>query len=324
MKKIVIDCLGADKPQEEIALGAILAKDLPLNFILVGDADVLSPLLKKHGVDLSRYKIIDAKKTIENGSDPRLAIRGGEETSVVKAIDCAKEDDCIGLLSAGNTGAVLVGSIFRIGLVSGLKFPALGCNLINIHNKYFCLLDCGASLEVTPEQMIKFARIGSAVASSYYGLPSPRIGLLNVGKEEGKGNSFAKESYKALKEAGLNFVGNIEGSDILMDKADVIVCDGYSGNIALKAIESTAMVCRQIVLNESKDDDNLVSAAAKIHALFGYTDLGASLVYGCKKIIMKPHGSSSSKTIAACIKIALDMDDKGLVDALEASLREQA
>ncbi|MCR5079441.1 MAG: phosphate--acyl-ACP acyltransferase [Bacilli bacterium] len=317
MKKIVIDCLGADRGQEEIAFGAILAKDLPLNFVLVGEREKLEPLLRNEGVDLSRYEIIDAKRTVNNGEDPRVVIRGGEDTSVVKGLDKAKEDDVIGYISAGNTGAVLIGSIFRVGLLPGIKFPALGCNLINIHGKYFCLLDCGANLDLVPEQMVKFARIGLGVASSYYGIPSPRIGLLNVGREEGKGNALAKESYKALKESGLNFVGNIEGSDIIMDKADVIVCDGFSGNVALKSLESAAMFCRSLALEGGNKE-----LSDKIHTYFGYTDLGASIVYGCKKIVMKPHGSSSKKTIAACIKIALEMDEKDMVGALGKALGE--
>ena len=316
MGKIIIDCLGGDNPQEELAIGTTDCLDLPVDFVLVGEKEVLGKTLSNKGADLSRYEIIDKKNTITNDDNPRLVVAGSEDTSLVSGLLRAKEDDVIAFISPGNTGAILLGSIFRLGLLPNIKFPALGCFLVNRDWRRVLLLDCGANVDMKPGDLTKFAKMGSAYMSAFLEGKDARIGLLNVGKEEGKGNAFSKEAHNLLKESGLNFVGNIEGNDILTGQADVVLTDGFSGNIVLKAIESTAAICREIVQKASKNDESSAIINEEIHRMFGYTDLGASLVLGCRKIVLKPHGSSTRQTIRSVVELALEIHERKAIDGL--------
>ncbi len=311
MKKIVLDCLGGDNPQETLAKGVLSCLNLPLDFVLVGEEAKLRPALEKEGADMRRFEFIEAGRTLSNKDDPRTLIKGGEDTSIVKSFKRLGEEDAFAYIGAGSTGAVLLGSIFRLGLLPGIKFPALGCFMYNVNRRKVCLLDCGANIDTPASLLPKFASLGAMVVQAYLGIPSPRIGLLNVGKEEGKGNAFSKEAYGHLKESGLNFVGNIEGSDILLDRADVILTDGFAGNVALKAIESTAMICKTIALH-----DGDLKVAQEIDENFNFTSRGASMVFGAKKIVLKPHGSADEETIDSSIRLAYEMEKGHVVEAL--------
>ena len=321
MKKIILDCLGADKGQEEIAKGIIPCFDQDeYDFILLGEKEKLLPVLEEKGVPLSRVEIIDCSTTITNNENPTSLIKEREETSIVKGLLRAREEDVVAFVSAGSTGAILLGSIFRLGLLPGVKFPALGCTLVNIHRGPVCLVDCGANIDVNAPLLLKFAKMGNAFAKAYYKKESPRIGLLNVGKEERKGNKLSQEAHLLLKDSSLNFVGNMEGSDILLDKCDVIVSDGFAGNIVLKAIEATAMICKKLVTSIAPEDPNIQKASKDIYTMFGYTDLGASFILGSQKIVLKPHGSASEDAIGNILHIAMDMDRSELTKHLKESL----
>ena len=311
MKKIILDCLGGDNPQEELAMGVYLCRDMPLDFVLVGEEAKLRPLFEATDMDMSRLEFIDASTTLPNDADPRVLIKGGEEMSLVKAMNRLNEDDAVAYIGAGSTGGVLLASIFRLGLLPGIRFPGLGCFMYNIHGGKVCLLDCGANIDMQAHLVPKFASLGNTVVKHYLGKENPRIALLNLGKEEHKGNAFCKEAYGLLKESGLNFVGNIEGSDILLDTCDIVLCDGFAGNVALKAIESTALICKQMALGNGD-----AFTADQIDRNFHYTTRGASMVFGAKKIVLKPHGSGDRNTFAASITLACEMAEKGVVEAL--------
>ena len=312
MKKVILDCLGGDSSQEELASGVLSCLDFPLDFVLVGEEAKLRPLIESSGAPMERFEFIDASYTLGNKEDPRVLVRGKEDSSLVKAMLRLREDDALAYIGAGSTGAVLLGSIFRLGLLPGVKFPALGCFMYSYNRKKVCLLDCGANIDMAPALAPKFARLGTTVVRAYLGIESPRVGLLNVGKEEGKGDAFSKEAYGLLKDSGVNFVGNIEGSDILLDKADIVLTDGFAGNVALKAIESTALICKGIALAQGHED-----TAQFIDENFHYTTRGASMVFGASKIVLKPHGSAKKETIRACIELASEMEQGHVVEALQ-------
>ncbi len=312
MKKVIIDCLGGDNPQEELASGVLSCLDYPLDFVLVGEEAKLRPLIERSGADMSRFEFIDASYTIGNREDPRSLVRGKEDSSLVQAMLRLRKEDGLAYIGAGSTGAVLLGSIFRLGLLPGVKFPALGCFMYSAKGNKVCLLDCGANIDMAASLAPKFARLGSTVVKAYLGIDSPRIGLLNVGKEENKGNAFCKEAYPLLKESDLNFVGNIEGSDILLDKADVVLTDGFAGNVALKAIESTAMICKAMAFRNGD-----LKSAQDIDENFNFTARGASMVFGASKIVLKPHGSAKKEAIAASIELAYEMEKGHVVEALQ-------
>lgn len=315
-KKIVLDCLGGDNSEEELALGTLNCLHYGVDFVLVGEEKKLRKALEEAGADLSRYEFIDCSKWVSNREDPRFLIKEGEDVSIVKAMLRLNEDDAFAYIGAGSTGAVLLASIFRLGLIEGIRFPALGCFIFSYKGERVCLLDCGANLDMAPALSPKFAALGAIVTSAYQGIKNPRIGLLNVGGEEGKGNAFAKASYPLLKESGLNFIGNIEGSDIILGKADVVLTDGFAGNVALKAIESTAMACKQIALNNGD-----AKGAEEIDSLFHFTTRGASMVFGAKKIVLKPHGSADRFSIEASIEMAVKMEQGHVLEALSSGVR---
>ena len=317
MKRIVIDCLGGDNPQEELALGTLDCLDLPLSFVLVGEEGKLRPLLEEKGADMGRYEFIDASIAFPNDGDPRLLVKSGEETSLVQAMLRLNQDDAVAYIGAGSTGGVLVASIFRLGLLPGIRFPGLGCFMIQRSGSKVCLLDCGANVDMQPHLVPRFASIGSAFVKYYLGIPAPRVGLLNLGKEEHKGNAFCKAAYPLLKDSGLRFVGNIEGNDILMDKCDLVVTDGYSGNIALKAIEMTALLCEEMA--QSHGDSTV---AERIDARFNFTMRGASIVMGAKKLVLKVHGAGNASSIASSIRLAYEIESRGVLEGLGKEIGE--
>lgn len=322
MKKIVIDTLGADRGIDVFVKGAILAKETYPDYMIVfvGNENELLPIIKESG--LKEYEIVDAKEVFLNTDSPMDLVKGKDETSLVKGLVKLKNDDeCVAMISAGSTGGFLVGSIFRLGLIEGVKFPALASPMINIHEKWFALLDCGANLDIDAKTLLKFAKMGTALMKSAFGnLENPRVGLLNVGKEETKGNAMAKEAYGLLKESNLNFVGNVEGHEIYLDKADVIACDGFVGNIFLKGAEALSMVLEKIMLNFGKDDPNIIKASQYIHKNFNYNDEGAAIFLGPRKICLKAHGHATEKTILSAIRFAVTLNEGSFIENLNKEL----
>ena len=262
MKDIVIDLLGSDYGQEELLLGVIKAikKFKEYRFVCAGDKKSILSTLEKNKVDSSRVKILDTNKVITNNDNPMLIARGEFlDTSLLMCLNYLKEHSSpIGLITAGSTGATLVGSRFKLGLINNIQTPALGAILKSYKGKDFLLLDCGANLSFTSDKYVEFAQIGNAFMKAYLKTSSPRVALLNVGKEEHKGTPILKEAYLALKEKDINFIGNIEGNDVFLNKADIIVCDGFTGNVVLKNAESVGLICSNITTNE-KEQNKLIS-----------------------------------------------------------------
>ena len=324
MKKIVIDTLGADKGLDVFIEGAFLAKEAYPNYkiVLVGNKEEIEEKLRKSKLD--NCEVIDAKEAFKNTDSPMDLVKGKNETSLVKGLETLKNDDeCVAMISAGSTGGFLVGSIFRLGLIEGVKFPALASPMINIHGNWFALLDCGANLDIDAKTLLKFSKMGSALMKSAFGsLENPRVGLLNVGKEETKGNALAKEAYGLLKESNLNFIGNIEGHEIYLDKADVIACDGFVGNVFLKGAEALSMVIEKIVLNFGKDDPNIINAAKFIHKNFNYNEEGAAIFLGPKKICLKAHGHATGHTILSAIRFAVTLHEGNFIENINKELHQ--
>ena len=313
MKDIVIDLLGSDYGQEELLLGVIKAikKFKEYRFVCAGDKKSILPTLEKNKVDSSRFKILDTNKVITNDDNPMLIARGEFlDTSLLLCLNYLKEHtSSIGLITAGSTGATLVGSRFKLGLINNIQTPALGAILKSYKGKDFLLLDCGANLSFTSDKYVEFAQIGNAFMKAYLKTNNPRVALLNVGKEEHKGTPILKEAYLALKEKDINFIGNIEGNDVFLNKADIIVCDGFTGNVVLKNAESVGLICSNITTNEKEKN--------KIISLFNYTSLGGALVLGAKKIIYKAHGSSKASSIVPICTDLINLDKNNYIRIIE-------
>ena len=226
------------------------------------------------------------------------------------------------MLSAGSTGALLIGSIRHLGLIKGLRTPALSSDLPLFNGKLVCLVDCGANIACTPHDLVRFALMGNAFKECVCPDIKPRVALLSVGKEEGKGNDLIKEAYSLIKELPINFIGNMEGSDLVTGYADVVVSDGFSGNIILKCAEASGLVAKGIVdemaKRENRSDDPLIKAISHyINQTFNYNARGGATFLGTEKALIKMHGCAVEDTVVACIDQLLRLEKAGFREKIK-------
>lgn len=332
MKKVIIDMFGGDNGPAPIIEGAldVLSERGDFTFVFAGDPSIVQKIGAQRGLDLSRVEYLPTDKFISNHDDPRAIIHSFEDTSLVKSLLAAKNDPEVeGFLSCGNTGAVLLGSIFRLGMVAGIKAPVLACSLpILKTGGRLCLLDCGANLDCSPERLLEFAYFGSAFAQASSNLASPRIGLLNVGKEEGKGTELYRNAYGLIKNSHLNFVGNVEGSDLFSGLIDVCVCDGFLGNVVLKNSEAVALSLRGLALSmkdqaQPDGQSSLSTLADHVYSNFAYNDLGCSWLLGASRLIAKPHGAADRKTIVSSLHDLFTLSDGRFIGKLNKTLETE-
>lgn len=324
MKKIVIDTLGSDKGEDEIVKGVILAHQKnrgDIKYILFGNRQNIIKVLEEEKESISEYEIHEAPLLDENIiMDVMAMFRYKESCSMVDAFEYAKKDDeVIGLISTGPTGMMLVSSIVHMGMLKGVSFPALATFLYNVYGQYFCMVDCGANIEIREDKLLQFAQLGVALMRSYCRIQNPRVGLLNVGKEENKGDTLRKAAFSLFQKADINFIGNIEGNDVFMDKVDVVACDGFSGNMILKNAESVAMICKEIALKNNDD-----KTAQDVYDMFAYTELGGAMILGPKKMVFKAHGASNKKTIISVIDDILKLNENHFIDNMKKELEKHS
>lgn len=321
--KIVVDAFGGDYAPFEIVAGAVkaLQENQDLKIVLVGDKDRITEILQELVFVSDRLEIVHAPDVVTNDDVPTVAIRTKKTSSIVVAYDYLKNnEDAVALVSAGSTGATLTGAVLKLGRVKNVSRPALAPLLPTINDSKVMLVDCGANADCKPENLLDFAIMGDIYMRSL-GVKKPRIGLLNIGTEEEKGDEVHKQAYQLLKNAKLNFVGNIESRDVLRGNVDVVVCDGFSGNICLKSMEGIA----EVLFSEIKE---MVKSSfkAKIGALFlkkslkglkgkyDYTKCGGAPLLGVNKIVLKCHGNSKAPIVADTINQAYGLAKNKLVE----------
>lgn len=332
MDKILVDAMGGDNAPKAIVEGAVAAvnADKNLEVIFTGRKDEIESCLKSLNYNKNQISIVDCPDVISNNDIPTEAIKN-KQTSLAAAYWMLKKDDSIcGLVSAGSTGAIIVGGQLILGRIKGIKRPALCPAIPNVRGGFTLLCDCGANAECKPSMLAQFAVLASAYAKVGFGVAEPKVGLLNNGTEEHKGDPLRQETFKLLsKMNGINFIGNVEGRDIMLGECDVVVADGFSGNIALKSIEG----CGKLVLTIMKKSF-MANLRAKIGCLFlhkaignmrgqlDFEKVGGAILLGLKKVVVKSHGSSKAKTITAAISNAVSIYRGGLVNSVEGILRE--
>ena len=306
--KFVIDTLGSDKGIHIFIQGALKAqeKNKELEFIFVGPENQIKDSIEKFEGNINRYEYINAVEVIENTEEPVLAIRRKKDSSMVKAFMSLKNGDADAMLSAGSTGALLAGGTLYIGRISGVARPALCVVLPNFSNygSATILLDVGANVDTQAKLLYSFGVMGVEYAKLIFQNEIIRLGLLNIGAEEGKGSEAVKETYQLFKDSNFNFIGNIEARDILHSKAQVVICDGFAGNIAIKTIEGTALAIGGLLKKEiyssarTKIGGTLIKPVfSKLKQAFDSDQYGAAPLLGTKKPIFKAHGSSSAEGI---------------------------
>ncbi len=327
--KIVVDAYGGDKAPYEILKGAALALNTAEGFelALVGKREEIIGIMAEFEYDKSRLTIIDAMDVITNDDVPTEALRHKTDSSLVRCFDTLNSDeDAKAFVSAGSTGAVLTGAVLLLKRIKGIMRPGLAPVLpVMSGDGQVLLIDCGANSDPKALNLVQFAKMGSAFMKAVYNVENPRVGLLSNGTEDKKGNELTKEAFPLLKDAGINFQGNIEGRDILSGDFDVVVADGFSGNVALKSCEGTALGMFKLI----KDGIMSGGLRAKLGYLLlkpvfkavkkkmDYNDNGGAVLLGLKKIVIKSHGSSKAKSICASILQAKQMVESGIIEKIE-------
>lgn len=308
---IAVDAMGGDNAPREIVLGAVKASEfIEGKILLVGKEEVISEILTNEKYDKSKIEIINATEVIENDEKPTVAIRTKKDSSMVRAFGLLASGEADALVSAGSTGALLTGAVHFLKRIKGISRPALVPTLPSA-NDNFVIADSGANAVCKPQNLLQFAIMGSAYAKNVLGKENPRVGLLNIGAESGKGTDLVKEAYDLLKESSLNFVGNVEARDGVMGECDVVVCDGFSGNVLLKATEGTGLVLFKNVKEVFMGSIVTKFAALllkkslyKLKKKMDYKEYGGAPFLGVTKCVIKAHGTSDAKTIMHTIKQA--------------------
>jgi glycerol-3-phosphate acyltransferase PlsX len=309
--RIVIDALGSDNKINDILDGVISSMKRINNyeFTIVGPKYYISDYLEGK-VDSKRLELIDAIDEVDDFTNPLSMLRDLDKTALVKALKRTSENDAIGLITCSNTGCVLVGSIMHIGLVDKkIMTPVLCCLIKDINMHDICLADCGANINSTSENLLTYAKYANAFMKSYLNKDNPKVGLLSNGKNDKKGDNVIKGANTLLRDSNLNFVGNIEASDIFTSDIDCLVCDGMLGNVVLKNSEGVAKNIMSFLSND-KDKE-------KITNMFDYSNLGGSFLLGTKKMVIKTHGNVSSQTIDSVVDRLITLYENDYISKIE-------
>ena len=311
MTKIVIDAMGGDYAPKQQVLGAVdaLKKDSDLYLILCGDETQINEVLSTCEYDKSRLEIIHTTEIIDMNEVPTKAVKTKKDSSTVVAFRTLKEGKADGLVSSGSTGAVLAAGVLILGRLKGVSRPALCPMIPNHEGGATFLCDCGANLECKPINLVHFALMASAYAQTVYGIENPRVGLLNNGTEDHKGLPLHQEVNALLKKVDcVNYVGNREGRDIMYGDVDVMVCDGFTGNLSMKAIEGCAKAVSTILKKEFKRNLWTMICAllsgGVINGIKGsldYEGVGGAMFLGLNKAVVKGHGNSKARAFSAAI-----------------------
>ena len=336
--KIILDAMGGDHAPEAPVLGAIEAAKLyQAQITLVGKGEEILGVMRSHGInDLpDGMEIANADDVVDMHDDPASIIHKRKNSSMVVGLKMLADGQGDAFISAGSTGALLTGATLLVKRVKGIRRAAMGPAMPNKAGGKTVILDCGANAECTPEFLLQFGLVGSLYAKKYLGIENPKIGLLNIGTEDSKGTPLQKEAYGLLTDASnqglLNFVGNVEARDVPLGAVDVVVCDGFSGNVLLKSIEGTASFMGSLVSKMFKK--NVFSKLAALlcmkdikalKKLLDYREIGGTQFLGIRKPVIKAHGSSDVLAFRNAVRQAMDAANSDISVELEQGLQKLA
>jgi phosphate acyltransferase len=322
---VAIDVMGGDNAPAAILDGARQAAALGIPILLVGRPEDLA------AHDTGGLAILAASEVIAMDDDPARSVRTMKDSSLVRAAEAVRDGKASAFLSAGNTGATMGSALLRMGRIKGVQRPAIATPIPVPGHNPTVLLDAGANAECTPEMLIQFAQMGSAYATARFGIARPRVGLLTIGEEDGKGNALAKETNEALRRGdaglGVNFIGNVEGRDIMTPDIDVVVTDGFTGNIVLKTLEGGMKFFAGKVFEaltsspEAKEAAKvLLPALMPLAEALDPSTYGGALLLGVDGVCIISHGSSNAISILNAAKVARDMVEADLTGAVRAAI----
>ena len=326
MLPIAVDAMGGDHAPDAIVAGARSAAASGTPVVLVGPANLAER------VDIGDLPLIVATEVIRMDEDGGKAVRRKKDSTLVRAAEAVRDGEASAMISAGNTGATMASALLRMGRITGVKRPAIATIIPVPGGAPTVLLDAGANAEVQPELLVQFAQMGSIFSRHRFGVDSPRIGLLSIGEEPGKGDSLRKETYPLLVEAAaagaLDFIGNVEGRDVMSDTADVIVTDGFTGNVVLKTLEGGLKSIVGALLAAFGSDPSygphaeaLMPALLPLYEMLDPETYGGAMLLGVDGVCIISHGSSSQRAIVNAISVAREMVEADVVGEITTAIR---
>ena len=321
MLPVAVDALGGDKAPAEIVAGAKQAAAEGIPVLLVGPADLQ---------DIGELPLHVATEFIDMHEDPASSVRNKKDSTLVVSAELVRDGKASAMISAGNTGATMASALLRMGRIKGVKRPAIATPIPVPGSTPTVMLDAGANAEVEAAWMTQFALMGTVYARARFDIEKPRVGLLSIGEEPGKGDTLRKETYELLSVAsGINFIGNVEGRDIMTPDVDVVVTDGFTGNVALKTLEGTMrMIVKELFASIGEPQykehtEALMPALLNLYAKFDPDSTGGAILLGVDGVCIISHGSSSARAMLNGIKVAKDMVDCNMVSLISEALSTQ-
>jgi glycerol-3-phosphate acyltransferase PlsX len=319
--RIAVDAMGGDYAPHEIVKGAVAgARSQKVGILLVGQPDAIEKELAEldtNGLDL---QVVPATEVIEMGESPATALRKKRNASVIVTAKCVARGEAQGMVAAGSTGAAMGSALLNIGRIDGIDRPAIGVTLPSLGHPCM-LIDAGANSECIPEMLLQFGRMGSVFMHNVYNVPNPRVGLLTIGEEVGKGNSFVNEAYKLLEhDHTVNFIGNVEGRDLFLGNCEVAVCDGFTGNVALKSAEGVSKMLKTLLKQEFTKNIANQAIAMLVKPILSNVlnrvdpeEFGGALLLGIKGICVISHGGSHARGIENAVRVAREAVERDVL-----------
>ncbi len=323
MLPVAVDAMGGDGAPDAIVEGAVLAAaELGVAVLLVGRPEALD------GLDTAGLEVLAASEVIEMGDDPAKAVRAKKDSSLVRAAEAVRDGRACAMVSAGNTGGAMASALLRMGRLPSVVRPAIATPIPVPDVGHTVLLDAGANSECTPQMLVQFAQMGSAFATARFGVAAPRVGLLSIGEEPGKGTPLVKDTWSLLQGLdGIEFIGNVEGRDVMTDTVDVVVADGFTGNVVLKTLEGAMRCLKAAVMEILIGTEEATTASAPLLPAFlslaSYLDpdsTGGAMLLGVNGVCIISHGSSSPRAVVNAVGVARDMVEADLVANLRSAV----
>lgn len=328
--RIILDGMGGDHAPASVVEGAVLAsKKIEHEICIIGQEELIQAELGKYKYDAAKITVIDAREVITNDDAPVRAVRSKKDSSIVKGINMVKNGEGDIFISAGSTGALMAGGLFLLGRIQGIDRPALASVYPILGKKASLLLDAGANAECKPNNLLEFGIMGNIYMEKVLGRENPRVGLVNLGAEAAKGSTLTKAAYELLEQSHLNFIGNVEAREVPKGACDVIVADGFTGNVILKLTEGLAWNILQVMKKKFTDGVKAKLGAAllldKIGELkkdFDYSEYGGAPILGVKGPVVKMHGSSSANAVMNTILKGIPFVEGKVVETIQNSVLE--
>ncbi|MCI8609298.1 MAG: phosphate acyltransferase PlsX [Firmicutes bacterium] len=328
--RIILDGMGGDNAPAAVVEGAVLAsKETNHEIHIIGQQEQIEEELKKYKYDADKISVIDAREVITNDEAPVRAVRSKKDSSIVRGLNMVRSGEGDVFVSAGSTGALLAGGLFILGRIQGIDRPALACIYPIVGGIPSLLVDAGANSECKPNNLLEFGIMGNIYMEKVLNRPEPKVGLVNIGAEAAKGSTLTKAAYDLLEHSDMNFIGNVEARDVPMGVCDVIVTDGFTGNVVLKLTEGLAWNILQNIKKKFTDGAKAKLGAAllldKMNELkkeFDYSEYGGAPILGVKGPVVKMHGSSNANAVKNTILKAIPYASENVVGIIQNSVLE--